>query len=112
MPRAWGILGAHGRRTESEIPELYAGARSPVKLFVTASPEVRARRRTEELLAKGRGVRYETILAEVHERDRRDAGRSVAPLKPAEDARLLDTSELGIEEAFRAACAIIDATRS
>ena len=82
---------------------------APVKLFVTASPEVRARRRTDELTAKGRHVAYETILAEVRERDRRDAGRSVAPLKPADDARLLDTSEMDIEEAFRAACAIVDA---
>ena len=82
---------------------------APVKLFVTASPEVRARRRTDELRAKGRPVDYETILAEVRERDRRDAGRTVAPLKPAADARLLDTSEMGIEDAFRAACAIVDA---
>ncbi len=82
---------------------------APVKLFVTASPEVRARRRTDELTAKGRHVAYETILAEVRERDRRDAGRSVAPLKAAEDARLLDTSEMDIEEAFQAACAIVDA---
>ncbi|MEC5292113.1 (d)CMP kinase [Aurantimonas sp. C2-6-R+9] len=79
-----------------------------VKIFVTASAEVRARRRTDELAAKGRDVAYERILAEVRERDARDAGRSVAPLKPATDAHLLDTSELDIETAFRAACAIID----
>ena len=79
-----------------------------VKIFVTASAEVRARRRTDELLAKGRDVAYETILAEVRERDARDAGRSVAPLKAADDAHLLDTSELGIEEAFQAACDLID----
>jgi cytidylate kinase len=53
-------------------------------------------------------VEYERILAEVRERDARDAGRAAAPLKPAADARLLDTSELDIETAFRAACAIVD----
>ncbi|MEH6721414.1 MAG: (d)CMP kinase [Aurantimonas endophytica] len=79
-----------------------------VKIFVTASAEVRARRRTDELQAKGRDVAYERILAEVKERDARDAGRSVAPLRPAADAHLLDTSELGIEAAFRAACDVID----
>ncbi|WP_152047817.1 (d)CMP kinase [Aureimonas psammosilenae] len=79
-----------------------------VKIFVTASAEVRARRRTEELSAKGRPVDYERILAEVRERDARDAGRTVAPLKPAPDAHLLDTSELDIEAAFQAACELID----
>ncbi|MEF2553374.1 (d)CMP kinase [Aurantimonas sp. A2-1-M11] len=79
-----------------------------VKIFVTASAEVRARRRTEELAAKGRDVDYERILAEVRERDERDAGRTIAPLRPAPDAHLLDTSELGIEAAFQAACAVID----
>ncbi|WP_188908088.1 (d)CMP kinase [Aureimonas endophytica] len=79
-----------------------------VKIFVTASPEVRARRRTDELAAKGRGVDYERILAEVRARDARDAGRSVAPLKPAPDAHLLDTSEMDIDAAFRAACELID----
>lgn len=83
-----------------------------VKIFVTASAEVRARRRTDELQAKGRAVDYERILEEVKERDARDAGRAVAPLKPATDARLLDTSEMDIEAAFQAACAIIDASPS
>jgi len=81
-----------------------------VKIFVTASPEVRARRRTDELLLKGRSVDYERILAEVRQRDARDAGRDTAPLRPAADARLLDTSAMDIEAAFRAACAIVDAS--
>lgn len=80
-----------------------------VKVYVTASPEVRARRRTDELLAKGRDdVAYERILVEILTRDARDAGRLIAPLKPAEDAHLLDTSDLDIEAAFRAAVAIVD----
>ncbi|WP_279479408.1 (d)CMP kinase [Aureimonas sp. SK2] len=81
-----------------------------VKIFVTASAEVRARRRTDELLAKGRAVDYETILAEVRARDERDSGRAAAPLRAAPDAALLDTSELDIEEAFQAACRIVDAS--
>ncbi len=79
-----------------------------VKLFVTASAQVRARRRTDELLAKGRDVDFAQILAEVRERDERDSGRAAAPLKAAPDAHLLDTSELGIEAAFQAALSVID----
>ncbi|MDY8109660.1 (d)CMP kinase [Fulvimarina sp. 2208YS6-2-32] len=80
-----------------------------VKIFVTASAEVRARRRTDELNAKGRTVIYEKILEEVRQRDDRDSNRAVAPLKPADDAHLLDTSELDIESVFREACRLIDA---
>jgi cytidylate kinase len=79
-----------------------------VKIFVTASPEVRARRRSDELIAKGRDAPYERILEETRERDARDAGRAIAPLRPAADAHLLDTSDLDIEAAFRAACRIVD----
>lgn len=80
-----------------------------VKLFVTASPEVRARRRTEELEAKGRSVDYERILAEVRERDERDSSRAVAPLKPAPDAVIIDTSDLDRDGAFAAAVAAVEA---
>ncbi|MEN3791756.1 (d)CMP kinase [Fulvimarina sp. MAC3] len=80
-----------------------------VKIFVTASAEVRARRRTDELNAKGRTVVYERILEEVRQRDDRDSNRAVSPLKPAEDAHLLDTSELSIDGVFRKACSLIDA---
>jgi len=80
-----------------------------VKLFVTASPEVRARRRWLELRAAGEEVSFEEILAQVRERDERDMNRAEAPLRPAPDAHLLDTSELDIEAAFRAARRIIDA---
>lgn len=83
-----------------------------VKLFVTASAEVRARRRTDELAAKGRDVDYERILAEVRERDERDSNRSVAPLRPAADAVVIDTSALDRDGAFAAATAVVDAWRS
>jgi len=79
-----------------------------VKIFVTASPEVRARRRTDELRAKGRDVEYERILDEIRGRDARDSGRAAAPLKPAVDAHLLDTTDKDIEAAFRAAVDIIE----
>jgi len=80
-----------------------------VKLFVTASPEVRAERRYRELKEQGRDVSYEDVLALVKERDARDAARAEAPMKPAPDAHLLDTSEMDICAAFRAAREIIDA---
>ncbi len=80
-----------------------------VKLYVTASAEVRARRRTDELRAKGRDVDYARILDEIRERDERDAGRSSAPMRRADDAVLIDTSGLDIDGAFRAARAVIDA---
>jgi CMP/dCMP kinase len=83
-----------------------------VKIFVTASPEVRARRRTAELAAKGRPVDYERILSEIHERDARDSGRAAAPMKMAADAHLLDTTDKDIETAFRAAVDIIERAKA
>jgi len=78
-----------------------------VKLFVTASAEVRAARRFLELAAKGADVTRDQVLADVRERDVRDAERSTAPMKPAEDAILVDTSDLSIEDALAQAVAII-----
>ncbi len=79
-----------------------------VKLYVTASAEVRARRRTDELLAKGRAVEYEAILAEVKARDTRDSGRAEAPLRPADDAIVIDTSALGVAEVLATALSIVE----
>jgi len=70
-----------------------------VKLFVTATPEVRARRRFAELHESGARQTYAEVLAEVEARDRRDRTRATAPLRPAEDALLLDTSNLSIDAA-------------
>ena len=80
-----------------------------VKLFVTASAEERARRRLQELRARGEDVSFEEVLATVRARDERDMTRAEAPLRPAPDAHLLDTSTLDICAAFRAAREIIDA---
>ena len=75
-----------------------------VKLFVTASPEVRARRRW---LEAGGTESFEAVLAQVNARDTRDMGRADAPLRPAEDAVMLDTSEMSIEQAVAQAVAVI-----
>lgn len=79
-----------------------------VKLYVTASAEVRARRRLAEIEANGGAADFAGILADIQRRDERDTGRADSPLKPAADAHLLDTSEMDIEAAFLAAKAIVD----
>jgi cytidylate kinase len=78
------------------------------KLFVTASPEVRSRRRAAEIRQRGADVDEAAVLADLRRRDERDATRADSPLKPAADAHLLDTSEMTIEAAFRAAVDIVD----
>ena len=78
-----------------------------VKIFVTASAEVRAKRRCLELQERGEDAIYQRVLQDVWERDRRDKTRSVAPLKPASDAVLLDTSALTPDEVFEKAMAIV-----
>ncbi|MFX0542159.1 (d)CMP kinase [Roseovarius sp. S4756] len=79
-----------------------------VKLYVTASDEVRAARRLAELTGTGHDVTYESVLADLRQRDARDSARAAAPLKPAEDAVQLDTSRLTIEEAVAAAIAEVE----
>jgi cytidylate kinase len=83
-----------------------------VKIFVTASPEARARRRTAELQAAGGSINEADILADIRRRDERDTQRAAAPLKPAADAHLLDTTHLDIDAAFRAAIDIVEAARA
>lgn len=82
------------------------------KLFVTAAPEERARRRHVELATRREPTEYCEVIADIRKRDERDSERSVAPLKPAPDAILLDTTQLDIEASFRAAIAIVEATRA
>ena len=79
-----------------------------VKLFVNASPEVRAKRRLQELEGRGMHVHYEDVLADIRARDERDSRREVAPLKPASDAILLDTSELDVEAAIAEAVRLVE----
>ncbi|MGN0909766.1 MAG: (d)CMP kinase [Succinivibrio sp.] len=77
-----------------------------VKIFLDAAPEVRAQRRVRQLSASGKAADYDLILKEIKERDDRDRNRIVAPLKPAADAVVLDSSNLGIEEVFARAMEI------
>lgn len=79
-----------------------------VKLYVTASAEVRAERRLRDIESRGGRADFAEILADIVHRDERDMGRADSPLKPAADAHLLDTSEMSIEAAFLAAKAIVD----
>lgn len=79
-----------------------------VKIFVVASPEARAQRRALELAARGEKFDYAAILSEIRTRDERDSRRDAAPLKPASDAILLDTTRLNVEAAFEAARRIVE----
>jgi cytidylate kinase len=79
-----------------------------VKLFVTASPEVRAERRMKELEGRGMHAHFEDVLADIHARDWRDSNRDIAPLKRAPDAILLDTSELDVDQAIAEAVRLVE----
>jgi len=78
------------------------------KLFVTASPEVRAQRRVRELLERGMPAHYDDVLIDIRARDARDSGRDAAPLVQAPDADLLDTSAMEIDEAIEAAIKLVE----
>jgi cytidylate kinase len=79
------------------------------KLFVTASPEVRAQRRVRELLERGMPGHYDDVLLDIRARDERDTHRDIAPLKQAPDAELLDTSDLNVEQSVAEAIRLVDA---
>jgi len=82
-----------------------------VKLFVTATPEIRAERRYAELVRMGLTIHLESVLTDIRARDERDSSRSAAPLRMADDALLLDTSNLGIDAAIQRAIALVDAQK-
>lgn len=85
---------------------------APAKLYVTATPEVRAERRWKQLKGQGEAVSYEDVLADIRKRDERDGGRESAPMRQAEDAVLLDTTEMTIEQVTDAARRIVEAARA
>lgn len=85
---------------------------APAKLYIAASPEVRAERRWKQLTARGEVIAFEDMLEDIRRRDARDAGRDDAPMVQADDAVLLDTTDLGIEAAFDAARRIVEAARA
>ena len=80
---------------------------APVKLYITASAEVRAERRYKELLSRGQDKSYADVLADIKARDDRDMNRAIAPLKPAGDAVMIDTSNMDPEKAFSVSLALI-----
>ena len=80
---------------------------APIKIYVDATPEARAKRRHEELIGRGLASIYSRVLQDMRERDARDRGRTVAPLKPAEDALIIDSSELDADQVFARAVAHI-----
>ena len=79
-----------------------------IKIFITASPEIRAMRRHKEFVEKGLDSNYEDVLNQTKERDLRDSSRASAPLKAADDAVVIDTSDLSIDDVFNKVCEIID----
>lgn len=83
-----------------------------VKIFLTADPVARALRRAAELEANGRSSGFEAVLADIRRRDERDSNRALSPLRRAKDAHLLDTTDLDIEAAFRAAVDIVERARA
>ena len=83
-----------------------------VKIYVTATPEARARRRSAEYRAQGRNIDEAAVLADIRKRDERDQNRIAAPLRRAPDAHLLDTTHLDIDAAIRAAIDIVEASRA
>ena len=85
---------------------------APAKLYVTASAERRAERRWKQLTAQGETMALAEVLEDIHRRDARDGGRDAAPMRPARDAVLLDTSEMTIEQAADAARRIVEAARA
>ncbi|MDR0838482.1 MAG: (d)CMP kinase [Oscillospiraceae bacterium] len=80
-----------------------------VKIFLTADPEIRARRRFDEMVAAGRSAEYEEVLRDINYRDVNDSSRAAAPLKPSEDAITVDTSPFGLDESFEKVLEIIEA---
>ena len=81
---------------------------APAKAFLTASPEVRATRRYNQDTAAGRDVDYDTVLADVIRRDELDSSRATSPLRPAEDAAVIDTSEMGKDDVLNSLIGLIE----
>ena len=122
MPRVRAAILAAQRQFATQPPDGRKGAildgrdigtivcpDAAAKLFITARAEIRAERRFAELRVNDGSLNLETVLADIHARDARDEGRATAPMKQADDAPLLDTSDLSIEEAFVAALALVEA---
>lgn len=121
IPRVREVLLSFQRRFAEDPPGAVLDGRdigtvicphADVKIFVVADPAVRARRRTLEAKARGEVADEAAVLADILRRDERDRNRAIAPLRPAEDAYLLDNSNLDIEGGVRAAIDIVEAVRA
>ncbi|MBS1795614.1 MAG: (d)CMP kinase [Acidobacteria bacterium] len=110
--RALGATAPNGAVLDGRDIGSVVFPNADIKFFLTAKPEARARRRYEEDLEKGRAVSYEQTFAEIKERDERDVSRSDSPLMIAEDAVVIDTSELDLSEVFAQMIAIVDEKRA
>jgi len=121
MPRVRAAILAAQRQFATQPPNEKKGAildgrdigtivcpDAAAKLFITARAEIRAERRFAELRVNDKSLSLDTVLADIRTRDARDQGRAAAPMKQADDAPLLDTSDLSIEEAFAAALALVE----
>ena len=117
MPQVRVALVEQQRKFASTMPGAVMDGRdigtvvcpdAQVKLYVTASPNERARRRWNEMQLKGDEAEFDGVLADIKARDERDMGRKDSPLKPAEDAHLLDTSQMTIETAFATAVGLVN----
>ncbi len=103
--------GGRGAVRDGRDVGTVVGPDARVKLFITASGEARAQRRLAELQAAGREAIWNAVLQDMQDRDARDSKRDVAPLKPAADAVVIDTTSLSPDQVFEAARAIVDAKR-
>lgn len=117
MPPVRSILVEKQRSFATTLPGTVVDGRdigtvvcpnAPVKLYITASAQVRAERRYQEMIAKGNDAVYDDVLDDLQRRDMRDMNRTDSPLKPAQDAHLIDTSNMDIEAAFLAAKLLVD----
>jgi len=121
FPEVRGVLVAVQREFAAKPPGAVLDGRdigtvicpgADVKIFVTATAEVRARRRAKEFQAMGQAIDEAAVLADIKKRDERDTKRSVSPLKQAPDSHLLDTTNMDISSAIRAAIDIVEASRA
>ena len=95
------VLGAQGAVVDGRDMGTVVFPDAPLKIFLTASPEERARRRAIELRAQGKSASFEEVVKEIHERDLRDSSRECAPMLQAEDAVLIDSTQLNVHEVIK-----------
>jgi len=106
--RAFAAAAARGAVLDGRDIGTVVFPEAPLKLFITAAVEERARRRALEVHGHGEGPHYEALLAALRERDARDSLRAASPLRPAADAHVIDTTFMGIEDAVDVAVNLVE----